>query len=160
MNKINNNQIVRVTTTTIHNNGGEVEEKAVDLISVTSSEFKDDDTKSFDEGRLQEWNFAEFSMQLMGISAGIFLLFACCVQTSWGINEYLKLITDEEKQWNETEATGYEIVDELFSSESVVVTTVIISWNIGAIIGGVVGAFIVPVLTNKIIYVCVTILLG
>lgn len=43
-----------------------IEEKSVDLISVTSDDYKDDDEISFDEGRLQQWDFAEFQMQLLG----------------------------------------------------------------------------------------------
>lgn len=151
------NQIISVTTAHNEPPGTTIGLKSVDLVSVTSSEFNDNDNVSFDEDRLQEWNFDEFWAQFKSASAAIVLLIGCCLQNTWSINEYLKLLLDEEnetKVWNDTESTsGYELVDELFGSESVVVTGVIISWHVGAIFGGVVGAFIVPVLTNKVIYV-------
>lgn len=151
------NQIIHVTTARNEPPGTTVGLKSVDLVSVTSSEFNDDDNISFDEGRLQQWSFDEFWAQMKSASAAIVLLVACCIHSTWSINEYLKLLLDEEDEtstWNDTDSTsGYDLVDQLFTSESVTVTTVIISWNIGAIFGGVLGAFIVPVLTNKIIYV-------
>lgn len=154
------NQIIHVTTASNEPPGTTIELKSVDLVSVTSSEFIEDDNISFDEGRLQQWNPDEFWSQFKSASAAIVLVVACCIQSTWSINEYLKLLWDKGNVtawWNDTEsASGYDFVDQLFSSESVIVTGVIVSWNVGAIFGGVLGAFIAPVLTNKVIYVCNT----
>lgn len=38
----------------------EIEENTVDLLSVTSEDYKHDDKISFDEGRLQQWNSSTF----------------------------------------------------------------------------------------------------
>lgn len=149
-----------MTTASNEPPGTTIELKSVDLVSVTSSEFIEDDNISFDEGRLQQWNLDEFWAQFKSASAAIVLVVACCIQSTWSINEYLKLLWDKGNEtawWNDTEsASGYDFVDQLFSSESVIVTGVIVSWNVGAIFGGVLGAFIAPVLTNKVIYVCHT----
>lgn len=158
MNLISNeNRIIHVTTANNEPPGTTIGLKSVDLVSVTSSEFIDEDNISFDEGRLQQWHFYEFWAQFKSASAAVVLIIACCIQSTWSINEYLKLLIDQGDEimsWNDTDSSsGYDLVDELFTSESVTVTTVIVSWHIGAIFGGVLGAFIVPVLTNKVIYV-------
>lgn len=154
-----NNEIIHVTTGNNELPGTTIGLKSIDLVSVTSEEFhEEDDNISIDEGRLQQWHFGEFKTQFKGISAAILLLVACYLQCTWSINEYFKLMNDEQNEstaWNSSAetATGYEFVDNLFTSESVVVTLVIVSWNIGAIFGGILAAFIVPVVPNKMIYV-------
>lgn len=157
VNNISENRIISVTTGHNEPPGTTVGLKSIDLVSVTSSEFNENDNISFDEDRLQRWNFYEFWEQFKSASAAVVLIVACFLQNSWSINEYLKLLLDAESEvplWNDTDTTsGYDLVDELFTSENVIVTGVIISWHIGTIFGGVLGAFIVPVLANNAIYV-------
>lgn len=136
------------------------ETKSIDLVSMTSADSLDEqDNISIVDGHLQQWNFAEFRMQFAMMITGLLLLMACCLLSTWGINEYLKLISDIEQglaTWNSTdeaEISQSDILNELFSSKVVLVTFVIISYNIGCIFGAVVGAFTVPVLKNKIVYV-------
>lgn len=135
----------------------EIEEKAVDLMSVTSEDYKEDDVVSFDEGRLQQWNFAEFRMQLLGSIAGIILLFGCGTISAWAVSDLVKDVQVNENEWVDVDY-GWDLFgendEEFFESRHVIIAIVVLSWNVGYIIGGILGAFIVPVLPNRTVYVC------
>lgn len=133
-----------------------IEEKCIDLVSVTSDEFHDDDSISFDEGRLQQWNGTEFRMQLAGALSGIILLFGCASISAWAIADFVKDMQENGDEWIDVD---YEMSlfgdgdDEFFQSRHVIIAMVVLSWNVGYIIGGVFGAFVVPILPNRTIYV-------
>lgn len=116
----------------------EIEEKSVDLISVTSDDYKDDDEISFDEGRLQQWNFSEFQMQLSGALAGIILLFGCGIISAWAVTDFIKDVQVNEAQWVDLDYS-FELFDndedDFFSSRHVIIAMVVLSYNIGFIIG-------------------------
>lgn len=133
-----------------------IEEKCIDLVSVTSEELRDDDSISFDEGRLQQWNGAEFRMHLASALSGIVLLFGCASISAWAIADFVKDMQINGDEWIDVD---YEMNllsdddDEFFQSRHVIIAMVVLSWNIGYIIGGVFGAFVVPILPNRTIYV-------
>lgn len=129
-----------------------IEEKYVDLVSVKSEELQEDDTVSFDEGRLQQWNGHEFRAQFASSLAGIILLFGCASISAWAIADFLKDMQVNGDDWIDVD---YEFAqdEEFFQSRHVIIAMVVLSWNIGYIIGGVFGAFIVPILPNRTIYV-------
>lgn len=134
----------------------EIEEKSVDLISVTSDDYKDDDEVSFDEGRLQQWNFSEFQMQLLGALAGIILLFGCGIISAWAVTDFIKDVQVNEAQWVDLDYS-FELFDndddDFLTSRHVIIAMVVLSYNVGYIIGGIFGAFITPLLPNRAIYV-------
>lgn len=135
----------------------EVEEKSVDLISVTSDDYnQDDDQVSFDEGRLQQWNFPEFQMQLLGAIAGMMVLFGCGLISAWAITDFIKDVQQNEAEWVDMDYS-FELFDndddELLASRHVIIAMVVLSYNVGCIVGGICGAFITPLLPNRIIYV-------
>lgn len=134
----------------------EVEEKSVDLVSVTSEDYKDDDQISFDEGRLQQWNCAEFQMQLLSALAGIVLLFGCGIMSAWAVTDLIKDVQVNEAEWVDLDYS-FELFDseedEFLTSRHVIIAMVVLSYNIGCIVGGICGAFITPLLPNRAIYV-------
>lgn len=136
----------------------EIEEKSVDLISVTSDDYnnKEDDQVSFDEGRLQQWNFEEYQMQLLGSLAGVVLLFGCGTMSAWSVTDFIKDIQQNEAEWVDFDYS-FELFDseedEFLASRHVIIAMVVLSYNIGCIIGCICGAFIVPLLPNRAIYV-------
>lgn len=136
----------------------EVEEKSVDLLSVTSEDYKqtDDDQISFNEGRLQQWNSAEFQMQLVGAVSGIILLFGCGTISTWAIADFIKDVQQNEAEWVDIDYS-FELFDteheDFLTSRHVIIAMVVLSYNIGSIIGAILGAFITPLLPNRIIYV-------
>lgn len=77
----------------------EIEEKAVDLISVINEDYKGEDEVSFNEGRLQQWNFSEFRMQIWGAAAGIVLLFGCGIVSSWAVTNFVKDVQVNGAEW-------------------------------------------------------------
>lgn len=135
-----------------------IEEKSVDLISVTSEDYedKDDDQVSFDEGRLQQWNTAEYQMQLVSASAGIMLLFGCGTISTWAITDFIKDVQINAAEWVEVDYS-FDLFDmeheDFLTSRHVIIAMVVLSYNIGCIIGAILGAFITPILKNRIIYV-------
>ncbi|XP_031624199.1 uncharacterized protein LOC116341345 [Contarinia nasturtii] len=133
----------------------EIEEKSVDLISVTSEDYKDDDQISFDENRLQQWNTSEFYMQLWGAAAGIILLFSCGTLSAWAVTDFVKDVQVHKAAWIDIDYS-FELFDdeerEFLSSRHVIIAMVVLSFNIGCIIGGIFGAFITPILPNRAIY--------
>lgn len=135
----------------------EIEVKSVDLISVTSEDYKDDDEISFDEGRMQQWNFPEFQKQLWGAAAGIILLLGCGITSAWAVTDFIKDIQVNEAQWVDLDYS-FELFDndedEFLSSRHVIIAMVVLSYNIGYIIGAIFAAFITPILPNRAIYVC------
>lgn len=134
----------------------EIEDKSVDLISVTSEDYKDDDTISFDEGRLQQWNGAEFCMQLVGSLAGILLMFGCGIVSAWAVTDFVKDVQANENEWVEFDYS-FELFDneqdEFLASRHVIIAMVVLSFNVGYIIGGISGAFLTPLLPNRAVYV-------
>lgn len=134
----------------------EIEEKSVDLISVTSEDYKDEDEISFDEGRLQQWNYAEFQMQLVGALAGIILMFGCGMMSAWAVTDFVKDVQVNEADWLDFDYS-FELFDndqdEFLASRHVIIAMVVLSFNIGYIIGGICGAFLTPLLPNRAIYV-------
>lgn len=134
----------------------EVEEKTVDLVSVTSEDYKDDDQISFDEGRLQQWNYAEFQMQLLSAMAGIVLLFGCGIMSAWAVTDLIKDIQVNEAEWVDLDYS-FELFDsdeeDFLASRHVIIAMVVLSYNVGCIVGGICGAFITPLLPNRAIYV-------
>lgn len=135
----------------------DVEEKSVDLISVTSEDYKkDDDQISFDEGRLQQWNYSEFQMQLMSSIAGMLLLFGCGIMSAWSVTDFIKDIQQNEAEWIDFDYS-FELFEtdeeEFLASRHVIIAMVVLSFNIGCIIGAIMGAFITPLLPNRAIYV-------
>lgn len=133
-----------------------IEEKAIDLVSVSSEELQDDDTVSFDEGRLQQWNGSEFRMQLAGTLSGIILLFGCASLSAWAIADFLKDIEANGEDWISVDYEWNLLdkdEDEFFQSRHVILAMLVMSWNVGYIIGGALGAFIVPLLPNRSVYV-------
>lgn len=136
----------------------EIEEKSVDLISVTSEDYnnKEDDQVSFDEGRLQQWNYDEFQMQLLGSLAGMVLLFGCGTMSAWSVTDFIKDVQQNEAEWVDFDYS-FELFDseedEFLASRHVIIAMVVLSYNIGCIIGSICGAFIVPLLPNRAIYV-------
>lgn len=135
----------------------EVEEKSVDLISVTSEDYKiEDDQISFDEGRLQQWNYTEFQMQLMGAISGMVLLFGCGTMSAWSVTDFIKDVQQNEADWVDIDY-NLELFDadedEFLASRHVIIAMVVLSYNIGCIIGAICGAFITPLLPNRAIYV-------
>lgn len=136
----------------------EIEEKSVDLISVTSDDYnkKEDDQVSFDEGRLQQWNCEEFQMQLLGTMAGMILLFGCGTMSAWSVTDFIKDIQQNEAEWVDFDYS-FELFDseedEFLASRHVIIAMVVLSYNIGCIIGSILGAFITPILPNRVIYV-------
>lgn len=136
----------------------EVEEKSVDLISVTSEDYdeKEDDQVSFDEGRLQQWNTAEYQMQLLGAVAGMMLLFGCGTISTWAITDFIKDVQINAAEWVEVDYS-FDLFDmeqeDFLTSRHVIIAMVVLSYNIGCIIGAILGAFITPLLPNRIIYV-------
>lgn len=134
----------------------EIEEKSVDLISVTSEDYKDEDEISFDEGRLQQWNYAEFQMQLLGSLAGIILMFGCGMMSAWAVTDFVKDVQVNEADWLDFDYS-FELFDndqdEFLASRHVIIAMVVLSFNIGYIIGGICGAFLTPLLPNRAIYV-------
>lgn len=135
----------------------EVEEKSVDLISVTSEDYKDDDEISFDEGRLQQWNYAEFQAQLLGALGGIILMFGCGIISAWAVTDFVKDVQANEAEWIDFDYS-FELFDndqdEFLASRHVIIAMVVLSFNVGCIIGGICGAFLTPLLPNRAIYVC------
>lgn len=121
------------------------ETKSIDLISVDSEEFSKDDGDdiSFDEGRLQQWNFREFSMQFVSLLAGVILLFGCLVNGAWSITDFVKDILSNEDEWTDIDY-GWNLFnddeEEFFQSRHIIIAIVVLSWNVGAIIGGIFGA--------------------
>lgn len=136
----------------------EVEEKAVDLLSVTSEDYKDDDEISFDEGRLQQWSASEFRKQLWSALAAIILLFGCGIMSAWAVTDFIKDVQLNEAEWVDLDYS-FELFDndedEFLNSRHVIIAMVVLSYNIGFIIGGIFGAFVAPLLPNKAIYVCI-----
>lgn len=134
----------------------EIEEKSVDLISVTSEDYKDDDEISFDEGRLQQWNFTEFLDQLLGAMAGIILMLGCGTISAWAVTDFIKDVQLNEAEWVDLDYS-FELFensdDEFLNSRHVIIAIVVLSYHIGYIIGGIFGAFVTPLLPNKAIYV-------
>lgn len=143
------------TIDTSNDNVVVIEEKCIDLVSVTSEEFKDDDSISFDEGRLQQWNGAEFRAHLAGALAGIILLFGCASISAWAIADFVKDMQVNGDDWIDVDYDMSLLYDdsEFFESRHVMIGMVVLSWNVGYIIGGVFGAFVVPILPNRTIYV-------
>lgn len=135
-----------------------VEEKAIDLMSVTSEDCKEieEDTISFDEGRLQQWNSTEFRIQLMASIAGIILLFGCGTISAWSITDLVKDVQKHGNEWIDVDY-GWDLFgendEEFFESRHVIIAIVVLSWNVGYVIGAILGAFIVPILPNRSIYV-------
>lgn len=135
------------------------DERTVDLISVNSEDFEDDeidDQISFDEGRLQEWNSIEFEMQLLGAASGMVLLFGCGLMSAWAITDFIKDFQQNEVEWLDIDYS-FELLDkkqdDFLASHHVIIAMVVLSYNIGCIVGGILGAFITPLLPNRIIYV-------
>lgn len=137
-----------------------LEDKSVDLISVTSEDYedKDDDQVSFDEGRLQQWNAAEYQMQLIGAVAGITLIFGCGTISTWAITDFIKDVQINAAEWVEVDYS-FDLFDmeheDFLTSRHVIIAMVVLSYNIGCIIGAILGAFITPLLPNRIIYVSI-----
>lgn len=75
----------------------EVKENSVDLISVSSDDYKaaEEDEISFDEDRLQQWNFVEFRKQLLACVAGIVLCIGCGITSAWAVSDFIKDIQGE-----------------------------------------------------------------
>lgn len=144
-----------------HSDDKDLETKSIDLVSVNSATDSENDNISIADGYMQRWHFPEFRSQFLSSFAAILILFACSILNSWSINEYLKLMLDvrgnTSDEWNSTEnvLTEYEIVDQIFTSETAFVSAIIVSYNLGVILGGVFGAFIVPVLPNQVVYVSI-----
>lgn len=134
----------------------EIEEKNIDLISVTSEDYKEDDQISFSEGRLQQWNYSEFHMQFMGAIAGIVLLFGCGTISAWAVTDIIKDVQVNEAEWTDVDYTFFEShnEDDFLASRHVIIAMVVLSFNVGVIVGGICGAFITPLLPNRAIYVC------
>jgi len=132
----------------------EITEKAIDLISVTSGRY-DDDNISFDEGRLQEWNYREFWMQMLNSLSAFVLLFGCGLISAWSITDFIKenmsKISVKEKSLDDDD--WLEIDGPFYSSRHFIIGMVVLSWNAGAVIGGIVGAYVVPRLPVRYIYV-------
>lgn len=135
------------------------DEKSVDLISVTSDDFPEDgndDRISFDEGRLQEWNLAEFQMQVVCALAGMVLTFGCGTMSAWAITDFIKDFKQNEATWTEVDYS-FELLDknheEFWSSRHVIIAMVVLSYNVGCIVGAILGAFITPLVRNRFIYV-------
>lgn len=120
-----------------------VEEKSIDLVSVNSDEsIKDDDQVSFHEGRLQQWYFPEFRMQLLGSLSGIILLFGCGMLSAWSITDFVKDILANEEEWIDIDY-GWNLYNEeekdFFQSRHIIIAMVVLSWNFGALVGGMFG---------------------
>lgn len=136
----------------------EVEVKSVDLLSVTSEDYKDDsaDQISFDEGRLQQWNAPEYQMQLVSAVSGMVLLFGCGTISTWAITDFIKDVQQNEAQWVDFDYS-FELFDsedeDFLASRHVIIALVVLSFNLGCILGVILGAFITPLLPNRIIYV-------
>lgn len=133
-----------------------IEEKAIDLVSVNSEELQEDDTISFHEGHLQQWNGAEFRMQLAGTLSGIILLFGCSSLSAWALSDFLKDIEAHSEDWISVDYEWNLLdkdEDEFFQSRHVILAMLVMSWNVGYIGGGALGAFIVPLLPNRSVYV-------
>lgn len=134
-----------------------IEEKSVDLLSVTSDDYKDEDLISFDEGRLQAWHSGEFKKQLWGALAAIVLLLGCGFTSTWAISDLIKDIQLNEAEWVDIDYS-FELFDnddeEFLSSRHVIIAMVVLSFNFGNIIGAILGAFLTPILPNRAIYVC------
>lgn len=133
-----------------------IEEKSVDLLSVNSEDFKDEDEISFSEGRLQAWNFSEFNKQMCGAASAIILLFGCGITSAWAIADLIKDIQQNEAQWIDIDYS-FELFDtdedEFLGSRHVIIGMVVLSLYFGIIIGAIFGAFLTPILPNKAIYV-------
>lgn len=129
-------------------------EKAINLISVTSERY-DDDNISFDERRLQEWNFREFWMQMVNSLSAFVLLFGCGLISAWSITDFIKenLSAINVRHNSSTEGDWLEIDGEFHTSRHFIVGMVVLSWNAGAVTGGIVGAYIVSRLPVRYIYV-------
>ena len=133
-----------------------IEEKSVDLLSVNSEDFKDEDDISFSEGRLQAWNFSEFNKQMCGAASAVILLFGCGITSAWAIADLIKDIQQNEAQWIDIDYS-FELFDtdedEFLGSRHVIIGMVVLSLYFGIIIGAIFGAFLTPILPNKAIYV-------
>lgn len=136
-----------------------IDSKSVDLVSIKSDDFekKDDDEISFvDESRLQEWNFIEFKKQVGGTLSAIVLLLCCGLISAWSISDLMKDIQHNEAQWVDIDYS-FELFendeDEFLSSRHVVMAMVVLSFNFGIIIGAIFGAFLTPLLPNRVTYV-------
>ena len=133
-----------------------IEEKSVDLLSVNSEDFKDEDEISFSEGRLQAWNFSEFNKQMCGAASAVILLFGCGITSAWAIADLIKDIQQNEAQWIDIDYS-FELFDtdedEFLGSRHVIIGMVVLSLYFGIIIGAIFGAFLTPILPNKAIYV-------
>lgn len=134
----------------------EVEEKSVDLLSVTSDDYKEDDQISFDEGRLQQWNYPEFHIQLLSAVAGMVLLFACGTMSAWAITDFIKDFQQNDAEWLDVDYS-FDLLDtqkdSFLESHHIIIAMVVLSYNVGCIVGAICGAFITPLLPNRIIYV-------
>lgn len=134
----------------------EIEEKSVDLLSVTSDDYKDDDEISFDEGRLQQWNCSEFQKQLWGAASGIVIILCCEIISAWAICDFIKDIQVNEAEWVDLDY-NFELFDsdgdDILSSRHVIIAMVVLAYNLGIIIGAIFGAFVIPLLPNRAIYV-------
>lgn len=138
------------------------DDQSVDLISVTSDDYhedENDDQISFDEGRLQEWNSAEFQMQLLGAVAGMVLLFGCGLMSAWAITDFIKDFQQNEIEWLDIDYS-FELLDkkqdDFLASHHVIIAMVVLSYNVGCIVGAILGAFITPLVRNRFIYVSMT----
>lgn len=120
----------------------EITEKSIDLISRTSQRHDDGDNISFDEGRLQEWNLREFWMQMANSLSAFVILFACGLISAWSITDFIKESLSAKNDSSTEENSRHSVVG-----------MVVLSWNAGAVIGGIVGAYIVPCLPARYIYV-------
>lgn len=140
----------------VRNSTPEIEVKSVDLLSVTSDDYKDDDEISFDEGRLQQWNCSEFQKQLWGTASGMIIILACEIISAWAISDFIKDIQVNEAQWVDLDY-NFELFDsdedDILNSRHVIIAIVVLAYNIGYIIGAIFGAFLTPLLPNRAIYV-------
>lgn len=139
-----------------------VEEKSIDLISAKKEDhtlaidnisyvegdnvsYCEGDNISFAEGALQEWNFREFGNQLIGISAGLLILFGCDLISAWAIADFTKHFESEQNESVNKTST--------FFGPKCIIGIVVMSWNMGEIFGGFLGAFIIGTVSSRSIYV-------
>lgn len=123
-----------------------IEEKTIDLKLVKSTNYASaDDNISFAEGALQQWNIHEFRKQLIGISAGLVLLFGCGLISAWAIADFTKFFAADEEEWT--------TVENSYFTPECLIGIVVMSWNVGAIVGSVFGAFVIGNLSSRSIYV-------
>lgn len=152
----------KMAITTINNpkDTKNVHENGVEISSFSESDGGDDDTRSIDEGRLQEWNLHEFMKQLLGMSAGIVIMFGCCIQSALSINEFAMFTLYDSLFWNSTgrllDENKYSDWDEYVDLQNLEAVALIVSWNLGAMLGAIIGAYVVPIAPKRTIYVSVS----